>query len=159
MNDDYCITSCIMRISHTLVIMFVASFFIQYLVMSLIMVNSPSDFTISLGKGYLSVIMGTCMVAVEIMMHDHQYGVLSTKSYVAVSLLLAGFIYLYKKQIAVTDKQYVEEMIEHHSMALLTSGQILEKTDDYKIAKLAKNIIQTQQDEIIAMRDILNDIK
>ena len=147
-----------MRIAHTLVIMFVASFFIQYLVMSLVMVNNPGDLTISLGKGYLSVIMGICMVAVEVMMHDHQYGVLSTKSYVAGSLLLIGFIYLYKKQIAVTDKQYVEEMIEHHSMALLTSGRILEKTDDYKVAKLAKNIIQKQQDEIVVMRRILADM-
>ena len=97
-------------------------------------------------------------MAVEVMMHDHQYGVLSTKSYVAGSLLLIGFIYLYKKQIAVTDKQYVEEMIEHHSMALLTSGRILEKTDDYKVAKLAKNIIQKQQDEIVVMRRILADM-
>ncbi len=144
-----------MRIAHTLVVMFVASFVIQYFLMSLIMVNSPRDFTISLGKGYLSAIMGVCMAAVEIMMHDYQYSVVSTKSYAVVSLSLIVFIYLYKKQIAVSDKQYVEEMIEHHSMALLTSGQILEKTDDYKIAKLAKTIIQRQEDELIAMRDIL----
>jgi uncharacterized protein (DUF305 family) len=49
-------------------------------------------------------------------------------------------------------------MIEHHSMALLTSGRILEKTDDYKVAKLAKNIIQKQQDEIVVMRRILADM-
>jgi len=46
-------------------------------------------------------------------------------------------------------------MIEHHSMALLTSNKILEKTDDYNIAKLAKNIIQTQQDEIREMKELL----
>jgi len=46
-------------------------------------------------------------------------------------------------------------MIEHHSMALLTSEEILKKTNDYNIAKLAKNIIQTQTDEIRDMRKLL----
>ena len=46
-------------------------------------------------------------------------------------------------------------MIEHHSMALLTSQEILKKTDDYDVSKLAKNIIQTQEDEIKIMRRLL----
>jgi uncharacterized protein (DUF305 family) len=46
-------------------------------------------------------------------------------------------------------------MIEHHSMALFTSEEILKKTNDYNIAKFAKNIIQTQTDEIRDMRKIL----
>ena len=46
-------------------------------------------------------------------------------------------------------------MIEHHSMALLTSEEILKKTDNYDIAKLAKNIIQTQSDEINTMKNLL----
>ena len=66
------------------------------------------------------------------------------------------FIYLYRKQIAIKDKQYLEGMIEHHSMALLTSKEILKKTDDYNIAKLAKNIIEAQENEIKIMRDLLN---
>ena len=53
------------------------------------------------------------------------------------------------------DKDYLNEMIEHHSMALLTSNKILEKTDNYNVAKLAKEILQKQQDEIIVMKDLL----
>jgi uncharacterized protein (DUF305 family) len=63
---------------------------------------------------------------------------------------------LYRKQVAINDKQYLEGMIEHHSMALFTSEEILKKTNDYNIAKLAKNIIQTQTDEIKEMRDLIN---
>jgi uncharacterized protein (DUF305 family) len=66
------------------------------------------------------------------------------------------FIYLYRKQVAIKDKQYLEGMIEHHSMALLTSKEILKKTDDYNIAKIAKNIIETQENEMKVMRDLLN---
>jgi uncharacterized protein (DUF305 family) len=57
--------------------------------------------------------------------------------------------------VAIKDKQYLEGMIEHHSMALLTSKEILKKTDDYNIAKLAKNIIQTQKDEIREMGELV----
>ena len=49
-------------------------------------------------------------------------------------------------------------MIEHHSMALLTSKEILKKTNDYNIAKLAKNIIETQETEIKVMNSLLNKL-
>ena len=57
--------------------------------------------------------------------------------------------------MAVNDKEYLKGMIEHHSMALHTSDEILKKTDNYHIAKLAKNIIQKQQDELREMNDLL----
>ena len=148
-----------MRIAHTLLVMFLGSFIIQYFLMSSIMTNSFENMRNSLGKVYLSVIMGLYMMVLEIMMHDHHYSVFSTKYYVIIGGLLCIFIYLYRKQKYITDKQYLEEMIEHHSMALLTSNEILKKTDNYNVSKLAKNIIQKQEDEIRDMKEILNKIK
>ena len=148
-----------MRILHTIFLMFIASFIVQYFLMSSIMANNFSNITNNLGKVYLSVIMGLYMVAIEIMMHDHQYNVFSVKYYGVLIFLLGIFIYLYRNQIAINDKQYLEEMIEHHSMALLTSNEILKKTDDYNITKLAKNIIQKQEDEISIMKSIVKDIE
>lgn len=147
-----------MRIFHTMIIMFVASFIIQYFLMSSVMTNSLADITNSQGKVYISVIMGLYMVAVEAMMHDHQYGVLSTRTYVGVFAFLSLFIFLYRRQIGINDKQYLEGMIEHHSMALLTSNRILEKTSNYNVAKLAKNILQKQEDEILEMRSVLHKL-
>ena len=69
--------------------------------------------------------------------------------------LLAILTYLYRKQIAINDKQYLEGMIEHHSMGIFQSEEILKKTDNYDVAKLAKNIIQTQNDEIRFMNDLI----
>jgi hypothetical protein len=139
--------------------MFVASFAIQYLFMNTIMVNSRAEITNSLGKAYISVIMALLMVSSEVMMHDHQYSVLSTRTYVGIFGFVAIFIYLYRNQIGIGDKQYLEEMIEHHSMALLTSSRILEKTNNYNVAKLAKNILQKQQDEIIEMQSVLQSAR
>ncbi len=145
-----------MKISHTMIVMFIGSFLIQYFLMPPIMVNSRSEITNNLGKVYMSVTMGLFMVLLEVMMHDHQYHVLSLNLYVFLIAGLVLFIYLYRKQVAIKDKQYLEGMIEHHSMGILTSEEILKKTDNYDVAKLAKNIIQTQNDEIRIMKSIID---
>jgi hypothetical protein len=145
-----------MKITHTMIVMFVGSFIIQYFLMPPIMIEKISDFTNSVGKAYMAIIMGIFMVLMEVAMHDHQYDVCSTNFYIALVAALLLFVYLYRKQVAIKDKQYLEGMIEHHSMALLTSKEILTKTDDYNVAKLAKNIIQTQETEIKVMKDLLN---
>ena len=46
-------------------------------------------------------------------------------------------------------------MIEHHSMALLTSEEILQKTKSERVKKLAENIISTQEKEIQYMQQLL----
>jgi hypothetical protein len=66
-----------MKISHTMFVMFIGSFLIQYFLMPPIMVNSRNDITNNLGKVYMSTIMALYMVLLEVMMHDHQYHVLS----------------------------------------------------------------------------------
>jgi len=144
-----------MKITHSILFMFVGSFIVQYFIMPPIMVSKLSYVTNNIGKAYLATIMALFMVLIEVMMHDHQYHVLSANSYGILFALLALFTYLYRNQIAINDKQYLEGMIEHHSMALFQSEEILKKTDDYKIAKLAKNIIQTQTDELKIMTDLL----
>ena len=144
-----------MRLLHTIFFMFIGSFIVQYLIMSAIMTNNISNITISLGKAYLATIMSLFMVLIEIMMHDMQYSSFNLQYYSIFGGLLLLFIYLYRVQYAIKDQQYLEEMIEHHSMALLTSNQILKKTDSYNVSKLAKNIVQTQKDEIMEMKGLL----
>ena len=148
-----------MPIKETIIIMFITGFLLQYFLMSTIVTDKFENIRNSYGKAYLSVTMAAAMIAIEVMMHDHQYGVFSSRSYLAISIVLVTFIYLYRKQVAINDKQYLEEMIEHHSMALLTSEKILEKTDSYNVAKIAKNIIQRQNDEIVFMKSLVQDIE
>lgn len=126
--------------------------------MSPIMVDSYSNITNSYGKIYMATIMGLSMVLLEIGMHDHTYHIFSSNYYLLFGGLLALFIYLYRQQVGIYDKQYLEGMIEHHSMAILTSKKILEKTDSYRVAKIAKDILQTQQDEITKMKHLIKNI-
>ena len=147
-----------MKLTHSMIIMFIGSFIIQYFLMPPIMVSKFSYITNNVGKVYMATIMALSMVIIEVMMHDHHYNVLSVNWYAILFALLAIFTYLYRKQIAINDKQYLEGMIEHHSMGIFTSEEILKKTDNYDVAKLAKNIIQTQTDEIRFMNNILNKL-
>ena len=147
-----------MKMSNMMIIMFVGSFLMQYFLMSEIMVNTRGNITNSYGKLYISTIMALSMVGLEIVAHDYHYKTLSLNSYIILIGLTGLFIYLYRKQVGINDKEYLEEMIEHHSMALLTSENIVKKTDNYEVSKLAKNIIQQQNDEISKMRIIIANI-
>jgi len=147
-----------MKILHTMIIMFLGSFLIQYFVMPPIMVDSFSNITNHLSKVYLSVLMGIYMVIIEVAMHDMQYNIFSFNKYLLLFVLQSLFIYLYRKQVYVYDKDYLKGMIEHHSMAIFTSEEIVKKTDNYNVAKIAKNIIQKQKDEIREMKELIDKI-
>lgn len=144
-----------MKLLHNMFIMFVFSFLIQYFAMPPLMVNSFGNITNNIGKIYLSIIMGLSMVLAEVFMHDMQYGIVSVSKYGIIIGIIVLFVYLYRNQVAVKDKEFLKGMIEHHSMAVFMSDEILKKTDDYHIAKLAKNIIQTQTDELREMKELL----
>jgi len=132
-----------------------ASFFIQYIIMSLIMTNSASNVTFSVGKFYISVIMALLMGFVEVSMFDFHMKTLHITYYLSLFIGFAIFLYLYKSQSYIDDNEYLKEMIEHHSMALLTSDEVLQKTKSERVKKLADNIVSTQTAEIDYMRRLL----
>ena len=144
-----------MNLIYSIVMMFVGSFLIQYFIMSRIMTNIKEDITKSRGKIYMSLIMATLMSLLEILMHDMYNFMFSWHYYLFFFILLIALIFIYKKQLFIDDKNYLEEMIEHHSMALLTSGEIVGKTTDDKVKLLATNIIKTQEREIEQMKLLL----
>ena len=84
-----------MKITHTMIVMFIGSFIIQYFLMSPIMVSNKMFITNNLGKLYMAVIMAIFMLFLEVMMHDHQYKVLSLNLYLLLASGLFLFVYLY----------------------------------------------------------------
>lgn len=139
------------QIRHSLFYMIVLSFIIQYYLMSYVMTNSSINITNSLGKLYLALIMAFSMGLLDcFIMGDQIY-----LNYVVLFGLLFITIIMYRQQKGVDDKNYLEEMIEHHSMALLTSKAIVDKTKDHRVKNLAQNIMKSQQSEINYMRQLL----
>lgn len=144
-----------MELFYSLWAMMIASFFIQFIVMSLIMSNSLSNITFSMGKFYISVLMALIMGFIEVFMFDFHMKTMHVTYYLSLSIGLIIFLYLYKSQSYIDDNEYLKEMIEHHSMALLTSEEILQKTKSERVKKLADNIVSTQTAEIDYMKQML----
>ena len=147
-----------MNLLPSILFMMFFSFIIQYYIMSLIMTNDVTNIRNSLGKLYISTMMAFLMGIVEVMMHDFYFGVLSLQYYIPLFVILGTFYYLYKSQYKINDKEYLNEMIEHHSMALLTSHEILKKTTDDNMILLADSIIKGQQKEISIMKQMVQNM-
>jgi len=145
-----------MELKLSLFIMISGSFIIQFVIMSALMTNNLLNIRSSVGKFYISVIMALLMGLLEVAMYDYHMSSFSIFYYLFLGLILAIFVYLYRTQSYIYDKDYLNEMIEHHSMALLTSEEILEKTSSERVKRLAENIISTQQAEIEYMGKLLN---
>lgn len=71
-------------------------------------------------------------------------------------MMLAG-VGLVRSQVTVSGVDYMEGMIPHHSIAILTS----ERADiqDVRVRKLADGIIKAQRREIKEMEWLIDDIK
>jgi len=68
-----------------------------------------------------------------------------------IGLLLILFnIWCIRNQFLVTETQYKLGMIPHHSMAVHMSKKLLEKENN--ISPFVKNIIKTQEDEILILK-------
>jgi len=140
--------------------MMISSFVIQYVIMSWIMTNDIQNIQHSLSKIYISAIMAIIMGIIEVFMHSFMTMSMSKIPfgyyYIPLFSSLVLFLWLYKNQVGVDDTNYLNEMIEHHSMALLTSEEILKKTTNPQVKELAEKIIKTQTAEIQQMKNIEN---
>ena len=145
-----------MKLFYNVLFMMIFSFINQYYIMSYIMTNKISNITNSLGKFYISCIMATTMGLFEVFMNNMMTQKISWNYYSILFILLFVLFIFYKKQIGINEQQYLNEMIEHHSMALLTSREILDKTSNYKVKKLASDILSGQKDEINYMKELLH---
>ncbi len=72
---------------------------------------------------------------------------------IILSLSVSGL--LLRKQLNISDKQWLKRMISHHSTALTTSHKIYNRSNNPKVKKLAKEIIETQEREIKLMKSML----
>ena len=82
-------------------------------------------------------------------------GILQLEKYTILFGLIVTTIsfYFIRKQSFITEIEYLRGMIPHHSMAILMSKRLKEKT--HTIQHLLDQIIETQQKEIILMKSYL----
>jgi len=115
-----------------------------------------NDLYISLTLFYGGLLMASNMIWVHEIVHYLSMGHLN------ISIFLIGILFsilvsiaLLRRQLLVDDKQWLRRMISHHSTALTTSHKIYNRTNNPKLKKLAKEIIDTQEREIRLMKSML----
>lgn len=126
--------------------MFISMFLIS-LLMTPLMINRLSDYRLAVSHAYMAGFMGFSMVIVEGTMHPMP-PTLWIISIVGLISCVAG----YRTQAFITDREWLHDMIPHHSMAVLTSQARMERSTNKRIKQLAEQIIATQNKEIALMK-------
>ncbi len=135
--------------------MFIISFIIQYFVMSYIMNYNFLYINNSLGKVYLSIIVGLLFVIYDIILYDYEHKTIHTTYYIISVLLTILTIFMYRNQIGINVKNYLYDIIEHNSILLQKSYEILDKTHDPELKELIKDMVIKGKQEIYKIDEVL----
>lgn len=107
---------------------------------------------------YMTLLMGASMAVVMLlfMLGMYQNWRINTAILVSSALLFGGAAFLIRSQSAIDDRNFLNAMIPHHSIAILAS----ERADigDLRVCELAVTIIEAQQREIREMSWLIRDI-
>lgn len=120
---------------------------VQVFVMPFVMTDQSDDVYFSVSQGYMGGFMGAVMVAIEgVLLHP-----MPLWAWI-LTAAIGGFCALgFRRQWVVTDKEYLHDMIPHHSMAIVTSKARFMSSDPL-VRRLAQQIALTQTKEINDMK-------
>jgi len=133
-----------------ILVMIIASILAGFLSTMNVYSSSFSDISVHINDAYMVLLM------VSWMMLFYGLYINNTSLIVVFFVLVLALFYCIRKQVYIDDVQYLRGMVPHHSMAIMMSERILEKTEDEKVKVLARNIMDGQQKEINLMNEILD---
>lgn len=108
---------------------------------------------------FMTLIMGAAMMVIMLAFMIGMYenrranGII----FVGAAVLLASAVWLVRSQATVSGVDYMEGMIPHHSIAILTSERA--GIEDPRVRELADGIIEAQRREIKEMEWLIADIR
>lgn len=110
-------------------------------------------------RAWMTVLMGAMMAIVMLgfMRNMYKNRRANAAIFVGAALMLAVSAWFIRSQTGVDDVDYMEAMIPHHSIAILTSSRA--DIEDARVRKLADQIIETQRREIAEMQALIRSIR
>lgn len=110
-------------------------------------------------RSYMAVLMGATMIVImgSFMLGMYRSWRANLAIFSAAVLLFAGSLWLVRSQVTVDDSSYMNAMIPHHSIAILTSENA--GIEDVRVRELADEIIAAQRREIDEMLWLIEDIE
>ena len=141
-----------------LIAMTMLSFIGMYMLMYA-MVDSFSNVFSNYNQLYMAGLMAAPMVIIELGLMSAMYpnkkwnALIAVVSIVALALFWSGI----RKQVAISDKQFLRSMIPHHGGAILMCEQA--SISDPEIKQLCQEIIASQTREIKQMKAKLEELR
>lgn len=110
-------------------------------------------------RAYMAIFMGAVMAIIMLsfmqgMYHNKTYNLMIYATSVVIATLS---LWLVRSQATVDQISWMKAMIPHHSIAILTSERA--SIQDPRVRELADGIIQTQKEEIIRMKQLINELE
>ena len=108
---------------------------------------------------FMTLIMGAAMMTIMLgyMLGMYKNNEINLGILAFAALLFVAGLWLVRSQITVSDVDYMEGMIPHHSIAILTSER--SRIEDPRVRQLADEIIEAQRREIKEMEWLIEDIR
>ncbi|MGB7340745.1 MAG: DUF305 domain-containing protein [Phototrophicaceae bacterium] len=108
---------------------------------------------------YMTLIMGASMAVIMLsfMLDMYKNTKINIAIYAGSIIVFLGALFLVRTQATVGDSAWMNAMIPHHSIAILTSENA--NIDDVRVQELATNIIEAQRREIQEMEWLIQDIQ
>lgn len=108
---------------------------------------------------WMALVMGTAMAVIMLAFMRQMYR--NARINLVIVLTCAAIfgtaLWLVRSQATVDDVAYMEAMIPHHSIAILTSERA--RISDPRVRRLADGIIATQKREIVEMQKLITELQ
>jgi len=108
-------------------------------------VDKVDDIRLSMNDAYMTLLMTGWMFLFMGLIYQE-----ISVFFIGLFLIIMN-IWCIRTQFLITESQYKLGMIPHHSMAVHMSKKLLEKENN--ITSFVKNIIKTQEDEILFLKN------
>lgn len=129
---------------------FISMYFLMY-----IMVDSYANVYSNFNQLYMAGIMTAPMIILELFFMAPMYRNKRRNAFIILLSIGIGilFIIFVRRQVAISDREFVRSMIPHHAAALLMCKEA--NLQDPQLQELCRNIERTQQEEIDFMKSKL----
>ena len=110
-------------------------------------------------RAWMALYMGAGMAIIMLayMLSMYSSRAVNIAIFVGAAAIFAGSVYMLRSQRMVDDVAWMQAMIPHHSIAILTSERA--RITDPRVRELADEIIDTQRREIALMQDLIGDLE
>ncbi|MEH6719968.1 MAG: DUF305 domain-containing protein [Aurantimonas endophytica] len=110
-------------------------------------------------RAWMALVMGATMAVIMLgfMLNMYKKRSINLAIFGGAIAVFALSLWLVRGQATVNDSEYMEAMIPHHSIAIMTSTRA--QISDPRVRKLADEIIEAQEKEIAEMKYLITDLE